>query len=136
MDRAEYEDSPIQLPPTHHATKSNRSASLVGPFPDELMKENLPLSRMDAAATLTEVLPHLCDRPPSFRFLQIDTQAVGFPPIGGEVEPLFCSLAIYHVETITASGHVAEAPVPDLARCGRVTEVLHFDYVSDEHVAK
>lgn len=133
---AAVNDSPLQLPPIYHAANAIRIKSLVGPEPVDLMKENLPLSRLDAVTPLSEVLPYLCDRPPSTRYLQIDTQAVGFPPIGGEFEPLFCSLAIYHVETIASSGHVTDAPIPDLRRCGKITETLYFDYVSDESVAQ
>jgi hypothetical protein len=35
--------------------------------------------------------------PSSLRHLQIDTQAVAFPPIKEEIEPFFCSIAIYKV---------------------------------------
>jgi len=88
---------------------------------------------------MAQTLPYLSDRPPSYRYLQIDTQAVGFRPVGAEIEPLFCSLAIYNVETVSNAeqgGSTDHAPVPDLQRCGRVTEALHFDVVSDPQVAE
>lgn len=59
---------------------------------------------------------------------------MGFPALGGEIEPLFCSLAIYHVESTTSSHDPRAAPVPNLPRCGRVTEVLNFDTVRDPDV--
>ena len=49
---------------------------------------------------MVQTLPLLSDRPPSHRYLQIDTQAVAFPPVEEEVEPYFCSVAIYNVETV------------------------------------
>jgi hypothetical protein len=95
------------------------------------------LSRMHAASSMSQTLPYLSDRPPSHRYLQVDTQAVGFPAIGGEVEPLFCSLAIFNVETVSSSvSENSAAPIPDLQRCGRVTEALNFDVVSDKEIAE
>jgi hypothetical protein len=108
------------------------------PSPDKLREDNLPLSRMHAATSMAQALPHLSDRPPSFRYLQIDTQRIAFPPVKGEIEPLFCSLAIYNVETLSSGGRSEHngAPIPDLQRCGRVTEALYFDHVGDEDIAK
>lgn len=92
-------------------------------------------------------MPHLSDRSPNFRHLQIDTTAVGFPKLGGEIEPMFCKLAIYHFE-MSSSGSSVErdtsdsvsssgtsvASHPSRDRCGPVTEVLNFDVVQDPEV--
>jgi hypothetical protein len=133
-------EPPLQLPPTHHSSSGLQVISLLEPTPEELREDNLPLSRMHAASSMTQTLPYLSDRPPSHRYLQVDTQAVGFPAIGGEVEPLFCSLAIYNVETVSSSvrsvSENSAAPVPDLQRCGRVTEALNFDVISDQEIAE
>lgn len=54
-----------------------------------------------------------------------------------QVEPLFCTVAIYHVETIAHSlGDRGMAPIPDLQRCGKITETLNFDVVNDVLVEK
>lgn len=96
-------------------------------------------------------MPHLSDRSPNFRHLQIDTTAVGFPKLGGEVEPMFCKLAIYHFEmsavsslgdreigdTISStmsSSSISVNSNPTRDRCGPVTEVLNFDVVQDPQV--
>lgn len=127
----------LQIPPLHHSSSTMQVATLLEPTPDELCKANLPLSRMHAATSMAQTLPYISDRPPSYRYLQMDTQTVGFRPIGADIEPLFCSLAIYNVETVSSGGgdHGA-APVPDLQRCGRVTEALNFDILSDTEIAE
>lgn len=131
------EDPPIQLPPWEHAANSFLVQTSLQPNPETLHEQNRPLSELHPATTLAQALPFLSDRPPSYRHIQIDTQAVGFPALGGEVEPLFCSLAIYHVETLSQSGgDGALAPIPDLGRCGKVTETLYFDVVSDPVIEK
>ena len=122
-----------QLPPMHHTSFNLQFDTRLQPSPEQLRDENLPLSELHSATPMAHGLPYLSDRPPSYRYLQIDTQAVGFPPLGGEVEPLFCSLSIYNVETISEGPNDA-TPLPDLQRCGRVTEVLNFDVVSDQQV--
>jgi hypothetical protein len=90
---------------------------------------------------MVQALPYLSDRPHSHRYLQIDTKQIAFPPLQGEIEPFFCSLAIYNVETISSSSGSAvtasktpSIPICDLQRCGRVTEALHFDHVIDPDV--
>merc|ERR1712226_1830111 len=60
-------------------------------------EQNRPYSEFQLANKLGKYLPYISDRPPSTRYLQIDTKSVGFPSVG-EVEPLFCSLALWHVE--------------------------------------
>jgi hypothetical protein len=107
------------------------------PSPDDLREHNLPLSNLHAATPVEQSLPYLSDRPHGFRYLQIDTQAVGFPSLKGEIEPLFCSLAIYHIETISdlPGDDPTPAPIPDLQRCAKVTEALYFDIVGDSDVA-
>jgi len=114
-----------------------------------LQENNMSGTRSHPATSTARFLPHLSDRPPSVRHLQIDTTAVGFPKLGGEIEPMFCKLAIYHFEmspekmagsvarhdsdsvSTSASSH---APSPNMERCGRVTETLHFDIVQDAEV--
>ena len=122
----------LYLPPLQHSATTLATVTQLEPFPGDLQKENLPLSRMHAATSMAQTLPFLSDRNPNFRFLQVDTQAVGFPPLGGEVESFFCSLCIYNIETATTSP--GGVPVPDLQRCGRISESLHFEYCSDEVV--
>ncbi|ACI65622.1 predicted protein [Phaeodactylum tricornutum CCAP 1055/1] len=132
------EENPMLLPPVHHSSSALQVVTLLEPSPEDLHKENLPLSRMHAATSMAQSLPYISDRPPNYRYLQIDAQAVGFPPMGAEVEPLFCKLSIYNVETTTneAAGNASATPTPNFSRCGRVTEGLHFDVVSDEEVAE
>lgn len=137
-DEGEHEDQdpPIQLPPMEHAAKTPQIATKLEPSPAKLLEQNRPLSQLHPATTLAQTMPFLSDRPPSYRYLQIDTQAVGFPSIG-EIEPLFCTMAIYHVETVPLSASPRDsslAPTPDLARCGKVTETLTFDVVSDAEI--
>lgn len=127
--------APLQLPPSEYGSPANPIITKLTPAPEKLREENLPFSNLHAATSVMGALPFLSDRPPSFRYLQIDTEAVGFPSLGGEIEPLFCSLAIYHVET-TAPNRLdpRAAPVPNIQRCGRVTEVFNFDVVRDPEV--
>lgn len=124
----------LQLPHNGPGATSTQVATGLTPTCEFLRQENMPLSELHAATSVAGALPFLSDRPPSFRYLQIDTEAVGFPALGGEVEPLFCSLAIYHVESTTSSHDPRAAPVPNFERCGRVTEVLTFDVVRDAGV--
>jgi hypothetical protein len=126
-------EDPLQLPPLYHASQNVHIDTRLHPGPENLKEENLPLSDLHSATSMALELPYLSDRPPSYRYLQIDTHSVGFIPLGGEVEPLFCSLAIYNVETIPGHSH-SPTPMPDLQRCGRVTEALNFDVVSDQEV--
>ncbi|CAB9509212.1 expressed unknown protein [Seminavis robusta] len=130
---ASSQEDPLQLPPLYHASQNVHIDTRLQPGPEKLKEENLPLSDLHSATALANALPYLSDRPPSYRYLQIDTQAVGFPPLGADVEPLFCSLAIYNVETTPGNDH-GSTPRPDLQRCGRVTEVLNFDVVTDPQV--
>lgn len=108
------------------------------PSPEALRENNVPLSHLHAATPMEQSLPYLSDRPHGLRYLQIDTQAVGFPSLKGEIEPLYCSLAIYNVETISTlpGSDPSPAPIPDLQRCAKVTEALYFDIVGDSVVAK
>jgi hypothetical protein len=128
---------PLQLPPMEHSSSSLLVNTRLEPSPEKLCEQNRPLSHLHAASSLAQTLPFLSDRPSSYRYLQVDTQAVGFPALGGEVEPLFCTLAIYNVETVPPAGNAANvAPMPDIQRCGRVTETLNFDVVSDPDVER
>ena len=125
---------PLQLPPTSHSADRVSVITGLSPTPEDLKKENFPLSHLHAATSMANSVPFLSDRPPSWRYLQIDTKAVGFQSIEGEIEPLFCSLAIYHVETVSSNGYKGSAPAPNVEKCGRITEALHFDVVTDEEV--
>eukprot|EP00980_Cylindrotheca_fusiformis_P017491 scaffold5490_cov125-Cylindrotheca_fusiformis.AAC.8 len=129
---------PLQLPPLVHSALSPVIETGLEPTPEVLHKQNLPLSHLHPATSLAQALPFLSDRPASYRYLQIDAQAVGFPNLGGEIEPLFCSLAIYHVESVSqgSTKDPSMAPVPDLLRCGKVTETLNFDVVSDIEIER
>lgn len=137
LDKSSTEDkysSKLQLPPMYHRSIGPLVQTQLEPTPGRLRKENRPLSSSHAASSMAESLAYLSDRPPNCRYLQIDTQTVGFP-LGGEIEPLFCSLSIYNVETVSAGGKDASVlPIPDLQRSGRVTEALNFDVVSDRDV--
>lgn len=136
----------LQAPPVQHTASAIQVVTPLEPTPEQLREDNLPLSRMHAATTMAQSLPFLSDRPASFRYLQIDTQAVLFPPIGGGqgIEPLFCSVAIYNVETVAStigssnsnSSSSSKSPTPDLQRSGRVTEALQFDYVANIDMAE
>ncbi len=138
LSENQEEQPPLQLPPLTHASTNVLVQTKLEPNPEKLHEQNRPLSQLHPATVYAQSLPFLSDRPPSYRYLQIDTQAVGFLGLGGEIEPLFCSLAIYHIETI-APGTTKDpslAPIPDLQRCGKVTETLNFDVVSDPSVEK
>lgn len=130
-------EAPIQLPPVEHPSNGFPIQTLLEPSPETLHKQNRPLSELHPATSLAQALPFISDRPPSYRYLQVNTQAVAFPALVEEVEPLFCSLAIYHVETIAHSlGDRGMAPIPDLERCGKVTETLNFDLIKNPEVEK
>jgi hypothetical protein len=136
---AESSEEPcLQLPPVYHSSSKMHVYTPLEPSMQKLKEDNLPLSRMHAATSMAQTLPYLSDRPHSHRYLQIDTKHIAFPPLKGEIEPLFCSLAIYNVETISSPsassnmGHTA--PIPDWQRCGRVTEALQFDHVTDSEM--
>eukprot|EP00535_Pseudo-nitzschia_heimii_P008056 CAMPEP_0197181318 /NCGR_PEP_ID=MMETSP1423-20130617/5641_1 /TAXON_ID=476441 /ORGANISM="Pseudo-nitzschia heimii, Strain UNC1101" /LENGTH=3706 /DNA_ID=CAMNT_0042631551 /DNA_START=249 /DNA_END=11369 /DNA_ORIENTATION=- len=136
-DEKESKESPIQLPPVEHPANGYPIQTPLEPSPERLHKQNRPLSELHPATSLAHALPFISDRPPSYRYLQINTQAVAFPALTEEVEPLFCSLAIYHVETIAHNlGERGMAPVPDLERCGKVTETLNFDLIKNPDVEK
>lgn len=115
------------------------------PSPRLLKENNLSLTRLHPATSTARFLPHLSDRAPSIRHLQIDTTAVGFPKLGGEIEPMFCKLAIYHFDMNSelssdkdsesfSTGMSSFTPAPNMERCGRVTESLNFDVVQDPSV--
>lgn len=99
-----------------------------------LRENNISGSRCHTATSTARLLPHLSDRPPCVRYLQIDTTAVGFPKLGGEIEPMFCKLAIYHFETKSERSAGLNVPSRNRERCGRVTECLSFDIVQDLNV--
>jgi hypothetical protein len=150
-DEETTDDGILQIPPIHHSANALSVSTKLDPSPEKLHADNLPLSTMHSATSMEQSLPYLSDRPQSYRYLQIETQTIAFPPLKGEIEPLFCSLAIYNVETISSANktHLSGAasggsgsnnktrsvPIPNLQRCGRVTESLYFDHVVDDGVA-
>ena len=137
VDDTNKSEAPIQLPPVEHPSNGYRIQTLLEPSPEKLHEQNRPLSELHPATSLAQALPFVSDRPPSYRYLQVNTQAVAFPALAEEVEPLFCSLAIYHVETIAHNlGDRGMAPIPDLERCGKVTETLNFDLIKNAQVEK
>lgn len=99
--------------------------------PQPLEELNRSLSEMHPASESVKVLPLISDRSPCLRYIQIDTQVVGFPSIG-EIEPFFCSLCLWHVEPKCNQdlGIIG----PDIVRCGRITQSLHFDVVNGSAV--
>jgi hypothetical protein len=128
--------SPLQLPPFRDIQNIHDVVNHLPPPSEQLLKENRSLSELNPATESIAVSPYLSDRPPSTRFLQIVAQAVGFPEVG-EIEPLFCSLSIWNIEGVQnsipdISGGVTL--VPNTSRCGRITESLYFDMVSDPEV--
>jgi len=105
------------------------------PPPSLLRENNFSTTRLHPATSAARFLPHLSDRPVSMRHIQIDTTAVGFPKLGGEIEPMFCRLAIYHFEMKSTTSPAGKTSVaPTVARCGPVTETLNFDIVQDPSV--
>ena len=101
-----------------------------------LRENNISCARSHSATSTARLLPHLSDRAPSVRHLQIDTNAVGFPKLGGEVEPMFCKLAIYHFEMSSNLESLSAQDLPNLERCGRITETLAFDVVQDSTIVQ
>ena len=105
------------------------------PPPSLLRENNFSSTRLHPATAAARSLPHLSDRPANMRHIQIDTTAVGFPKLGGEIEPMFCRLAIYHFEMKSTTSPTGKTSfVPNMARCGPVTEALNFDIVQDPSV--
>ena len=93
------------LPPNQHSADTLLVNTGLKPSPTRLKEANAPLSKLHPATSVVSHLPFLSDRPPSWRHLQVDAKTIGFHPfhpfhpIHGEIEPLFCTLSIYHVET-------------------------------------
>jgi len=105
------------------------------PPPSLLRENNFSSTRLHPATSAARSLPHLSDRPVCMRHIQIDTTAVGFPKLGGEIEPMFCRLAVYHFEMKSTTSPAGTTSVaPNMARCGPVTEALNFDIVQDPSV--
>jgi len=97
------------------------------PTPRFLKRCNLPTTLRHPALSMQRYLPFLSDRLPTYKQVQIETQRVEFVDLHGEIEPFFCSLAIYHVE-----GGARGNPVSSL--CSRISEFLHFDVIKDSRV--
>lgn len=105
------------------------------PPPSLLRENNFSSTRLHPATAAARSMPHLSDRPACMRHIQIDTTAVGFPKLGGEIEPMFCRLAIYHFEMKSTTSPTGKTSfVPNMPRCGPVTEALNFDIVQDPSV--
>jgi hypothetical protein len=131
------DEAPFLKPGTNFVSVPFPVRTGLEPKAKKIREENMPLSRLHPATTVASTMPLLSDRPPNWRYLQVDTTCIDFTPLGGEIEPFFCSVAIYHVETLPrGSRESGSVPTPNLQKCGRVTEVLHFDVVSDLDVEK
>ena len=131
LKQAEQMSLSPNIPPSFDI-KTNLNPSI-----EELREQNRSFSELHPATDKAYSLPYLSDRPPSTRYLQIDTQKVGFSSLG-QIEPIFCSMCIWHVEinpiTKIKSNAKFVAPQPNLNRCGQITETLHFDVVDDIEV--
>ena len=121
-ETAQGEGIELQMPPLRDKLRPTDYGALVSPLRDDLLRQNKSLSELNPAVDTIAQLPLLSDRHPSTRYIQIDTTVVGFPSIG-EVEPFFCSMAIWNVEPGTNSN--------EKQMCGRITESLCFDVVSE-----
>ena len=123
--------APLQLPPLREETRDDFSWTTY-PTEEKLKIENRSFTELHASIDTIKCLPYLSDRDPLLRHVQIDTQIVGFPSTG-EVEPFFCTLAVWHVEINTT---FSESDVPHInwSSSGRITESLHFDVVNELEV--
>ena len=108
------------------------------PTMKELRDANLPLCYLPPSTSTIQSLPYFSDRSPTFRHIQIDPAEVTFAC--GVIEPLFCSLSIYHIETDdklrTSNGNVEgrSESMEDFnlsPRCGKITESIHFEYCAN-----
>ncbi len=128
---SKYDDasSSLQLPPARDGMRDDFSW-VTYPSQEKLRSENRSFAELNTAVDTIKHLPYLSDRDPLLRHVQIDTQVVSFPSVG-EIEPFFCSLSIWHVET-----NVSDNDAPDInwSKSGRITESLYFDVVSDRGV--
>jgi hypothetical protein len=106
-------------------------SSIICPQSESLIELNRPLSELHPAVEEVKHLPLLSDRCPSTRYVQIDTQIVGFPSIG-EIEPLFCSMSLWHVQA--NSDNRFEQNIADWSKCGKITESLKFDMVNKPEI--
>lgn len=110
----------------------------------QLTSHNLPLSLLHPSTGTSYSLPFLADRPPSWRYLQIDTQAIHWNissststvtnvnSIQQQIEPYFCTMAIYHAEPVLSQQQDSSKWRCFLPKSGRVTEALRFDIVNHE----
>ncbi len=119
----------LQASPKRNRLRPNDYGGLVSPSQDDLLRENRSMAELHPAVSTVAQLPLLSDRSPGTRYIQIDTQVVGFPSLG-EIEPFFCSMAIWYVEPVSER---LERGLPgDEPLRGRITESLCFD-VASEH---
>ena len=124
-ESAQGEGIELQMPPLRDKLRPTDYGARVSPLRDDILRQNKSLSELNPAVDTIAQIPLLSDRHPSTRYIQIDTTVVGFPSIG-EVEPFFCSMAIWHVEPGTNNN--------EKQMCGRITESLCFDVVSEPDV--
>ena len=130
---------------------SSTTPCWIPPSVDILKSHNLPLSLLHNSFGYCPLIPFVADRPPSWRYLQIDTQSVGFATEHQQhpqIEPLFCTMAIYHVEpvlmansntdydggSISRGGKNSTSWRFSIPKSGRVTEALRFDVVGNEEI--
>ena len=119
--------SSLQLLPSRNERRFDFSWVMY-PSQDKLVNENRSFAELHPAVDTIKCLPYLSDRDPNVRHVQIETQIVSFPSIG-EIEPFFCSMAIWHVDTVTQGTNSI-----NWENSGRITEFLHFDVVNDHEV--
>ncbi len=119
--------SSLQLPPNRDERRRDFSWAMF-PSQDKLVNENRSFAELHPAVDTIKCLPYLSDRDPNVRHVQIETQIVSFPSIG-EVEPFFCSMAIWHVDAMRN-----ETDDINWDNSGRISEFLHFDIVSNHEV--
>ena len=128
-EASDTEDATLGLPSSREEIREDFSWTTY-PSPDKLKTENRSFAELHPTVDTIKYLPYLSDRNPLLRHVQIDTQLVGFPSVG-EVEPFFCSLALWNIEPSSSTG---EFPQISWELCGRITEFLNFDIVSDKEV--
>lgn len=138
QSNANHNDSNTRIGWWNHSTVNGTDSteakmkSFLKPTPTQLQKNNLPLSYLPPASTMEPLLPHLSDKSPSMRYLQMDTYEVSFAC--GWIEPLFCSVSIYHIDMDSNLSPPNDSKTNPNSRtrspprCGRVTESLWFDY--------
>ena len=130
LNRHSNADSFLQRP-WRESKRPDDYSSIICPQSESLIELNRSLSELNPAVESIKHLPLLSDRCPSTRFVQIDTQVVGFPSIG-EIEPLFCSMSLWHVQSNDDKDFGQNSDT--YCKCGKITESLKFDMVNEAEI--